>query len=536
MEEIKKDVNGIKKEEIKEVREISEKEKRVRAITNIYYSNPKVIQALVDFSQDREVVPRYFEGFGKRPDMIHYPSDVLGLVRRGATSFHASEELWNDPLKLNSDLTAPEMNDLRKSWDLLIDIDSPFLDCSKIAAKLIIAALEQHGIKNYGIKFSGSKGFHLIISGKAFPKEHEEQNTKELFPEWPRAISEYLMNYIKGDYNKMAAEILTDFDAIEKRTNVSKEELTEVICTLSGKPAKKGLIARLKCSVCGMDIERRDYKVTKRKLRCLNNSCPGLLEQVELKEYYYDEYTKDPNYPNMQMSSDRYPENFEQTKGVSAEKVAALDLVLVAPRHLFRMPYSLHEKTSLASIVLTKEELENFSPRDADPMKVKIRNFMPNNEEGEARKLLIAALEWKKNKNAQEEKYEKKYTGNYEKITLTGVTEEMFPAPIKKLLQGGFADGKKRALFILLTFLKSCNFQPEKINEIIKKWNSTNKPPLKEGYIRSQIDWQLRQKKQILPPNYDNDAFYKDLKLIDKKPEVKNPIVEVSRALWKSKN
>ena len=37
-----------------------------------------------------------------------------------------------------------------------------------------------------------------------------------------------------------------------------------------------------------------------------------------------------------------------------------------------------------------------------------------------------------------------------------------------------------------------------------------------------------------MPPNYDNDAFYKDLELIDKKQEVKNPIVEVLRNLRKS--
>ena len=57
---------------------------------------------------------------------------------------------------------------------------------------------------------------------------------------------------------------------------------------------------------------------------------------------------------------------------MSAEKIAALDLVLVAPRHLFRMPYSLHEKTALASIVLDRISLASFSPRDADPMTVRM--------------------------------------------------------------------------------------------------------------------------------------------------------------------
>ena len=52
------------------------KEERIRAITKLYYSNPKVQETLVRFSQNREVVPRYFEGFGKRPDTIQYPSDI----------------------------------------------------------------------------------------------------------------------------------------------------------------------------------------------------------------------------------------------------------------------------------------------------------------------------------------------------------------------------------------------------------------------------------------------------------------------------
>ena len=130
---------------------MDEKELRIRAITRMYYSNPKVQEAILKFSRNREVVPRYYEGFGKRPDSLQYVSDILGLVNKGATSFHSSEEIWTDPLKINSEMSRREMDEIRKGWDLLIDIDSPFLDCSKIATKLIIAALEQHGVKNYGI-------------------------------------------------------------------------------------------------------------------------------------------------------------------------------------------------------------------------------------------------------------------------------------------------------------------------------------------------------------------------------------------------
>src|SRR3990167_139439 len=94
-----------------------DKEKRVRDLTSIYYSNPKIVEAIVNFARDREVVPRYFEQFGKRPDILQYPSDIRELVKKGATSFHASEELWHDPLQLSSEMSQSEMRDLRKGWD-----------------------------------------------------------------------------------------------------------------------------------------------------------------------------------------------------------------------------------------------------------------------------------------------------------------------------------------------------------------------------------------------------------------------------------
>jgi len=513
-----------------EKKEISAKEKRVRAITSIYYSNPEVQKTILNFSLNREVVPQYFEGFGKRPDTLQYISDVNGLVRKGATSFHASEELWHDPLQLSSDSTQKELTELRKSWDLLLDIDSPFLDCSKIAARLIIEALEQHGVKNYGVKFSGSKGFHLMVSGKAFPKELNDQETRKMFPEWPRAICGYLMDYIREDYNRLASEILTDIGAIQRRTKLSREQLEEIRCKSCGKPALKGSIANYACPVCNMKIQRKNVKITKRRLKCLNNSCAGVLDRLDGEEFHYCENCKDPENENLQLNSNKHPESFEKSKGVSAEKVAAPDLILVASRHLFRMPYSLHEKTALASVVLDKNEIDKFMPKDADPLKVKVREFMPKNEKDEARRLLAGALEWGKGREIVEKRFEEnRYKGKkFEEVELKGVTEDMFPQPIKKLLKG-LEEGRKRGLFVLLTFLKSTGFSPDEINKRIREWNEKNDPPLKEGYVRSQIDWHMKQSKKIMPPNYSNDAFYRDIGILKEMPKTKNPVVDVMR-------
>ena len=196
----------------------------------------------------------------------------------------------------------------------------------------------------------------------------------------------------------------------------------------------------------------------------------------------------------------------------------------------------MHEKTALASVVLKKEEINNFTPKDASPFKIKIFNFYPNAREGEATALLDSALSWKKIQTGEEEQQIKRKLKKYEKLDITGVSENIFPQPIKKLLNG-LTDGKKRGLFVLITFFRSLNFSPDYINKKIREWNKLNNPPLKEGYIKSQIEWHLRQKRTILPPNYNNDNFYKDLNLLDSyKPKAKNPIGEVLKIVRKKNN
>lgn len=501
------------------------KEKRVRALTKVYYSRQDIHKAIAEFSKGREVVPRYFEGFGKRPDTIQYVSDVMGLVQKGATSFHASEEIWNDPLSINSDMNKEEMNNARKAWDLLIDVDSPFFDISKEATKLIIETLERYGVKKYGIKYSGSKGFHIIVPSRAFPEKFNDAETKNMFPEWPRAIVEFIFNEIKQDFRRRVGKIVS-FADMEK-----KHEKIRIVCKNCNNMALKGILRKLNCENCGFKEERRDIKSGKKELRCPN--CRSGYEAIE-ENYFFCGRCRDFENEKIPLTSNKYPEMFEEIRGELAEDVAELDLVLVAPRHLFRMPYSLHEKTALASVVLDKEEIDSFSPKDAMPLSVKVKNYILEVEEGEAKKLLSTALEWKRGLESEKESEEKKNNKNYENFEIKGVTEEIFPKPIKKLLLG-LKEGRKRGLFILITFLKSINFPNEYISQKITEWNKLNEPGLKEGYIKSQLEWHFRQKRKILPPNYDNQSFYKDLNLLDYKPDAKNPIVEVIRNLKKQR-
>jgi len=416
--------------------EISFKEERIRNITQIYYSRPEVQKAIFEFSKNREICPRFFEGFGKRPDSFQYPGDIFDLVKRGATSFHCSEELWKDPLRIFTGMTNDEANEMREGWDLLIDIDSKYLDYSKVMGELIVKALKFSGVKNIGVKFSGSKGFHLIVPWKAFPKEVYGNKTSNMFPEYPRIIAKYLAHLIN-------------------------DELVKKISVLAG-----------------------------------NKST----------------YVKDTE---------------------SAKEVIP-DLVLVSPRHLFRMPYSLHEKTALASIVIDAEKIKDFEPHDAEPMKIKIRNFIPESKEGEASELLVQALDWDRETNSKKEAkkdYNKKIEDkkNYAELKITELSENLIPPSIKKILSGGMSDGKKRALFILINFFRSINLDKKEVERRIDEWNKKNNPSLKEGYIQMQIDWTY-SKKAVLPPNYDKD-YYKGIGIIPTEEELrlKNPISYVSR-------
>jgi hypothetical protein len=195
------------------------------------------------------------------------------------------------------------------------------------------------------------------------------------------------------------------------------------------------------------------------------------------------------------------------------------DLILVSPRHLFRMPYSLHEKTSLASVGLKPEEIKNFQPKDANPLKIKPRNFMPEAEEGEATDLLREALDWYKNQNPEEP--QKKET-EFKPIKLSNFSEANLPPSITKILQG-VRDGRKRAVFILINLFRSIGMEKAELEKRVYAWNERNEIPLKTGYIKSQLSWSYRNK-IMPPPNYDKD-YYKGIGIIPTEEEIryKNP-------------
>jgi len=376
-----------------------------------YYSKKEVQNKLMEVSKDREISVKVGDSFGKRPDILQYPSDIIELVKSGATSFHISEEHWKNPLLLKPGMTKRELNSLRIGWDLILDIDGPF-EFSQITSYLITEALDFNDVKSYTIKFSGNKGFHIAIPFNAFPETVNSIKTKDLFPEGPQVIASYLKNIIKNELS-------------------------------------------------------------------------------------------------------------ERIKNDNPYSIVDIDTILISNRHMFRAPYSYHEKSGLISIPVKKENILNFNKEDAKPENVKFDiPFLSGCKDGEASRLIIQAFDWNQ-KNTKPE--EKTVTKTYDEFSKK-IPYEFFPDSIKKGMEG-IKDGRKRFLFILLNFLRSLNYNYDEINDMINQWNEKNDEPLKEGYINAQIIWHKRQNK-VLPPNFTNKMYYDDLgiKVSDREMKFKNPV------------
>ena len=100
-------------------------------ITLNHYKRKEIQEEMIYSSKNREVVARFNDKFGNRPDTLNYSKDILELAKQGATSFHASEELWKNPLLLKPDLKKSELDNLRIGWVLFFDFDCGFLNTQK---------------------------------------------------------------------------------------------------------------------------------------------------------------------------------------------------------------------------------------------------------------------------------------------------------------------------------------------------------------------------------------------------------------------
>jgi len=399
-----------------------------------YYSNSEIKKELVFNAQNREVAVRFGNGgFGKRPDILQFDNEVTDFVKKGATSFHISEEHWRNPLDLKPGMTKRELDNLRTGWDLVLDIDSPDLEDSKIITHYLIEAIRFHDVKNISVKFSGNKGFHIAIPFKAFPARVNDVETVKLFPEGPKVIAQYLVN---------------------------------------------------------------------------------MIEPVLVEKY-----------------------------GEQMREKLKVDTVLISNRHMFRAPYSLHEKSGLVSLPIKAEEVLSFNKESAKPERVKASlRFMDDSDvqQGEASSLITQAFDWNARNSSKIEDYYEDIPNlkpqEFEEIS-EAIPEEYFPPCIKMGL-AGIEDGRKRFLFILINFLRSVGWNMKEIEERVWKWNNSLENPLKEGYVMSQLNWHKANKKKVLPPNYANKAYYADIGILPPEnitSKFKNPVTYTIR-MFRAKN
>jgi len=401
-----------------------------------WYSRESVLNALVEISKNREVVCVYKDlSFGKRPDIIQYPADILQSVAEGAIAFHGSVERWSQPMKLDVGMSKEELDELRIGWDLILDPDVSDFEVAKIVTLQIVEALKDHGVRSISVKFTGGKSFHVGVPFESFPEKINFQPTSSLYPELFQKIIEYIKDYIR---ERLRDELL----AFETPHNLAKrvgKKLDEIV----------------------------------------------------------DENGLDPF------------------------KMISLDVF--SSRHLFRLPYSLNEKTLLVSVPIKPEKILSFKKEDALPKNVRVEEkFLEPKAKGDAEGLVVEALDWYSRRKEKVERISKPSRV----VKKRRIPKEFFPPCIKKTLSG-LSDGRKRSIFVLVTFLRNMGWSDEEIEKEIYAWNERNIPPLRTNYIRTQLRWHFRQKRELLPPNCDNPTFYSDYKVCT--PDevckgIKNPI------------
>lgn len=444
------------------------------------------------------------DSFGKRPDTIEYPNDVLDFAKRKVSSFHCSEELWSNPLAIQTGMKRSDLDDLRIGWDLILDIDCPDWDFSRLIAHLFVRALREHGVSSVTAKFSGNKGFHIAVPFEAFPEqisyEGELHATKDLFPEGPRKIASYLLGFITEHF----VSIRSDRVIFDEDHAYSIERLTEIASKTS-----RSLFA-YQCADCG--TVRSTEPVTKTVYRCAD--CGHVSHPSDTPEFIRCEFCGSP--VSAVVEHDPCPHCGSTTpphKFLNLLAIVEVDTILIASRHLYRMPYSLHEKSHLVSVPVNPDALLHFDKKDAEPGNISFDvPFLDrdNVTAGEAHRLISEAfgkeLLDKRHIHTDIEQDSSPVRKSFDTPS-DAIEKEYFPPCINTILNG-LEDGRKRALFILINFLRSCGWQYKQVESLVYEWNEANPEPLREQYLKGQLAAIKKGKKPMPPPNCDNKDYY----------------------------
>lgn len=482
------------------------------AKTLSWYKRNDVSQKLLSYAGDKEISIMFGLGqFGKRPNILQHEQDVLDFAKRRATSFHMSEEIWINPMMLNTGMSRKELDELRIGWDLILDIDCKYWPLAKLATHLFIQALKDHELTAITCKFSGNKGFHIAVPFQAFPKTIHGIEIKDWFPQGPQRIAKYLLDYITEnkititDEHVVLDKYKISWNILRKEIGLEKSDVVKEICAVCSEKKLASNKPEYACTKCG-HTQIQDVK--KEFINC--PICKGIMKRVLQNKTCVCGSTK-----------------FKTI--IDAARLIELDTLLISVRHSFRMPYSMHEKSELVSCPVKIDEILNFDRKNAEPERVDFSIPFLNRdvEEGQAVKLIVEAFDHSPELNEQEEVAKKEF-----EVPEQAISEDMFPPCIKKILSG-LDDGKKRSQFVLQNFLKSVGWSHEMIEQRMIVWNSVNPEPIRETILQGSLRYAKMRKDVIPPPNCRN--YYEELGVCfpdNLCQKIKNP-VQYAKARYK---
>ena len=169
---------------------------------NEFYRNEEILEALFLQLKDREAWVQWGNEPGPRPCEVKDLDELRELIFRradaGVVKVYHSVEVFSDVSKL----TECEPRELRKDWDYVIDIDSEDLDGARKLASALVEALELYGITPK-IKFSGRRGFHIIVTGRAFDIFTQEDYVKA-YEILPQQITKFLLEVVRSEIRDLA--------------------------------------------------------------------------------------------------------------------------------------------------------------------------------------------------------------------------------------------------------------------------------------------------------------------------------------------
>jgi len=170
---------------------------------NSFYDH-EVLEALAFQCRSRELWLRRGDVPSHRPlkaDSAEELKRHIDSIRgQGIVSVYASVEVFSDPLLLTS--KSPE--ELRTGWNFIVDLDSiQNIEDAKTCATSIAGLLQAFNINNFKMKFSGKRGFHIIIPGSAF--DCFAGGSKEFiqaFPSVPKHVCRFIIACLKPNQKK----------------------------------------------------------------------------------------------------------------------------------------------------------------------------------------------------------------------------------------------------------------------------------------------------------------------------------------------